>query len=354
VIGLVQVGSQSMADRYTYLPAVGLFFALTWAISDAARTRTIRITLAAASALVLVACGLGSLRQLAYWRDTETLLRHALAVTSRNFVAWHNLGICLCDLGRLEEGAECFQEAADLNPLFQPAWHALGCARLQQQKFAEAIPDFETVLRIDPNFAEAHSSLALALARSGQPEAALEEYRRALAIDPSLSAARFAAAGLLVDLGKLPEAVAELQAVLRSDPESAEAHFRLANILSRQGEQGQAVEHYRAGLLRAKDAPEPLNNLAWILATSIHPELRNGAEAVELAERACKLTDYQVPVLVGTLAAAYAEADRFAAAAAMARKARELALQAQDPDLAAKNAQLLELYRAGKPYHETR
>ena len=126
----------------------------------------------------------------------------------------------------------------------------------------------------------------------------------------------------------------------------------LAGVLSAQGRTREAIAHYRAALQTRPDLPEALNNLAWILAANADPQVRNGPEAVALAERACQLTDSKQALLVGTLAAAYAEAGRFAEAVTAAEKAALLAEQSRQPELAARNRQLLALYRAGKPFHE--
>jgi Flp pilus assembly protein TadD len=135
-------------------------------------------------------------------------------------------------------------------------------------------------------------------------------------------------------------------------PDSAAAHYQLASVLARRGDTQQAVQHYRAALQVLPDFPEALNNLAWILAAEPTDSLRNGAEAIKLAERACVLTAYGEPLMIGTLGAAYAESGRFAEAVAMAEKARALAEQLHEPELAAKNLMLLGLYRSGQPYRE--
>jgi tetratricopeptide (TPR) repeat protein len=113
-----------------------------------------------------------------------------------------------------------------------------------------------------------------------------------------------------------------------------------------------AIDYYHKTIQAQPDMIEALNNLAWLLAANHDSAVRNGTEAVKLAERACKLNDYKTPVLVGTLAAAYAEAGRFGDAVTTAEKARELALAAGQKETADRNGELLELYRAGRPYHE--
>ena len=147
----------------------------------------------------------------------------------------------------------------------------------------------------------------------------------------------------------MDDAIAQFAEWLRANPDDSDAHCRLAGLLHGQRRTREAIQHYRAALKSQPDLPEALNNLAWILAANPEPAVRNGPEAVALAERACQLTPYQRAVMVGTLAAAYAEAGRFAEAVTTAEKAVRLAEQARQPELAARNRELLELYRAGKP-----
>jgi tetratricopeptide (TPR) repeat protein len=118
--------------------------------------------------------------------------------------------------------------------------------------------------------------------------------------------------------------------------------------LEQQGRMKKAVQHYRAALDSMPDYPVVLNNLAWILAANPRPELRNGPEAVRLATRAVELTGHQEPIILGTLAAAYAEAGQFAKAIETAEAARKLALEIGLPEVAVRNEKLLELYRAGR------
>jgi Flp pilus assembly protein TadD len=143
-----------------------------------------------------------------------------------------------------------------------------------------------------------------------------------------------------------------LQEAVRLDTTNAMAHCQLAAALGAQQQTAEAAAHYTEALRLQPDLAEALNNLAWIRAAHPQAEFRNGAEAVRLAERACKVAEYKEPVLVGTLAAAYAEAGRFEEAVATARKARELALAAGQEALAEENQKLLELFTARQPYRE--
>jgi Flp pilus assembly protein TadD len=149
------------------------------------------------------------------------------------------------------------------------------------------------------------------------------------------------------------QAAAQFQEAARLQPTNAVAHYQLALLYQGRKETRQAIESYRRALQVQPDLVEALNNLAWILATHPDAALRNGPEAVRLAERACRLTRDQQAFFVGTLAAAYAEAGRFTEAIAAAEKAIRLAQAAGQKEVQQKNQQLLELYRAGRAYHES-
>jgi protein O-mannosyl-transferase len=285
MIGIVQAGDQAMADRFAYVPLIGLFIMVAWGGADLAAGRGGRdIGMKAASVLALVACVLLTSRQLPHWQNTVALFRHALAVTPDNAIARLVLG-----------------------------------AGLQSQ---------------------------------GQKEQALAEYRAAVALEPSVTRAYYNMAVLLQTQGKWAEAAEQHELFLRGNPAHYDSHFYLAEILQRLDRGKEAVSHLREALRIKPDAVEALNNLAWALATSHDSEVRNGAEAVRLAERACELTRYETIMLVGTLAAAYAEAGRFADAVTAAEQACALASKANDSALLGKNQELLQLYRAGRPYHE--
>ncbi len=323
VIGLVQVGEQAMADRYTYIPLIGLFIAATWEVSEAAnefdsrrrkeaRTQgaapSIRSEparedgqpragedagaprlglpgLAVLSVLVLTVCVVLTRRQLHYWHDTITLFEHAVQVTADN--------------------------------------------------------------------ASAEFSLGVGLEKQGQAAKAMVHYRAAVAINPRDNQCHYNMGQLLRKQGHWPQAAEQYLAVLRLSPNDLPSHLNLAQVLTRLGQSKEAAGHFEAALRLDPDSTEALNNLAWLLATSANVDIRDGGRAVELAERACALTRFQQTAMLGTLAAAYAEAGRFGDAVATAQQACSLASGAGDEALLKKNQQLLELYRAGKPYHET-
>lgn len=177
-------------------------------------------------------------------------------------------------------------------------------------------------------------------------------FAHALQVTTNNVTAHFNLGIALAEEGKAEEALTHLRSALQLKPNFAEVHGMIGRTLAAQGKWSEAVASYREALHWKPDLPEALNNLAWILATHPDPQLRNGAEATALAERACELTRRKKAVMLGTLAAAYAEASRFPEAIKTAENARQLALSSGETNLAARNQELLELYRKGQPYHE--
>ncbi len=216
----------------------------------------------------------------------------------------------------------------------------------------EVVSACEQGLRVDPFNPTLHQALAVAAAEMGDVTNAVLQLRLALALRPNWPEARSALAFALVSLGQPDEAAAQYEQAIQEKPDDPNLHYLYATTLALQGKEREVADQYRQVLALQPDRVEALNNLAWILATHPGDGLRNGAEAVRLAERACELSQHREPVLLGTLAAAYAEAGRFAEAIKTAEKARDLAAAAGLKDVAEKNTQLLALYRAGKPYHE--
>jgi Flp pilus assembly protein TadD len=287
VIGLVQVGLQSMADRYTYLPMIGLFLAITWTAANVPpvnRRPSIVIPRAVLALAILALCAVLTSAQARLWKDSETLYRHTLAVAPRNPVIHLNLGSAL----------------------------------LQQGRAPEAADQFAAALSLEPRYADALSDWGFALVLQGKVDQGIAKYRQALALNPRL----------------------------------AQTHYDLGQALLAQRKRLEAIEEFQTALQINPDWPPALNDLAWLKATDADPQARDGTLAVQLAERACRVTAFEYPMFIGTLAAAYAETGRFADAVAAAEKASALATRLGNAALATRNQQLLELYRNHHPYHE--
>ena len=328
VIGIVQVGLQSHADRYTYLPEIGLYLALIWLTADLTAAlrygRQVAGALAVAVIVILSAC---SWKQVGYWKDSETLWRHALAVTQNNDLAQANLGMVLAEGTRIEEGIEHLQSAlavrsGPVHPHYALSLALIHCdlgyALARQGKLVDAAMHLRTAVELQPDYPDAHYNLATTLAQQGDAREAIGEFRRTLELRPA----------------------------------DAEAHTSLANLLVREGFISEGMAQYEAALQWTPGAVLPLNNLAWILSASPNAPIRNGAKAVELAERAVQLSDNKVAIYLRTLAAAYAEAGRFEPALQVARRGLRLVEAENNPEGTRVFQNDMELYRAGSPLRD--
>jgi protein O-mannosyl-transferase len=319
VIGLVQVGRQAMADRYTYLPQIGLGIAVAWGAAELTRDwPRRRWACGVASALIVTALMACAWRQTEYWRDSVTLWKHTLECTERNPAARANLGAAMSSLKQYEEAVEQLREALVIDQKCLPAQYNLG----------------------------------LALFHLHQPNAAIEHYRKALELDDKLAQAHYRLAEALLETGKRDEAIAEFRKALHLEPDNANACYNVAVILEQKGEKAAALKAYRQTLALQPNDVTFLDQLAWILATCPDPSLRNGQEAVQLAERAVELTNGNVALVYGTLAAAYAEAGRFREAVAASQRAIALALEKGDKQSAAIFGIQMKFYQGGTPYRE--
>ena len=203
VIGVVQVGLQAMADRYAYLPSIGLFIALVWGVADwAASARNWRLIAAGLGTAAVLICGVDSRYQLGFWRDNITLFEHVVAVSPKdNCLGYFYLGISHAELGELDEAVRCLNLALDANPRFVLAQSRLGNVLLVQQKYAEAQPHLEAVVKSRPDNAVAHVTLGLALAGQEKYAAAQTEFDAARRLSPNDPAIQQVAAG---NAAKLP------------------------------------------------------------------------------------------------------------------------------------------------------
>jgi len=280
--------------------------------------------------------------------------RKAILINPNYPDAQYNLGIALAALGRLDEAIANYRKAIELNPNFSEAFDNLGVALMDQDRFADAIENIHRAIQINPNNFEAQYNLGVALAAQGRFAEAIESYRKAIELNPNFSDALDNLGISLATQGRLDEAIENYHKAIRINPRRPETFFHLGMALSQMGRTREAVVQYREALRLNPNLAGALNNLAWVLAASHDDGLRDGREAVQLAQRACQLTQYRQPLFIGTLAAAYAEARRFDDAIAAAQETIALAQKNGEPDLLRKNQELLELYRAHKAYHETR
>jgi tetratricopeptide (TPR) repeat protein len=350
VIGLIQVGAQAMADRYTYIPLIGLFIVLAWGGWEWAARWPRRNLLAGGAALVVVAVlAVGTRVQLQYWRTGRALLEHSLEAGGGAAVIHGNLGVILAEERSLEEAKRHFLEALRLEPDYVRARFGLVGVLAREGKMDEAD---RAVQGLWPGWeAEARRQLGEAFLQQTNVDAAIAEFLAAAKVQPTNAPIREKLALTLARAGRTTEASEQFAALVRLRPD-AQAHYYLALSLHAAGKPDQAVEEYRQALQLRPDWPEALNDLAWLLATDPRAEVRRPEEAVQLAERASALSGYREARFLGTLDAAYAGAGRFAEAITTGEEARKLALAAGDQAVADAAATRLELYRAGRPYYQ--
>ncbi len=353
VIGLVQVGGQAMADRYSYIPSIGLFAATCWGIYDILHSwRYSQFALVALTTFVLSAFASQAGRQLQYWRDGGTVFLRALAVTPNNYIAHATYGSFLLNQHHLKQArAEC-EMAVKLRPDYPSGRLFLGNTLYLQGDLEDAAREMAVVRQIDPHSSDACRLLGEILMARKLPAEAAGQFGAELQLDPGNPGAHCRLGKALAAQGKLDGARAEFREAIGLVFEYPDAHYQLALALETQRKTAEAISHYRTALKFKPNYPEALNNLAWILAADSAAQNRDGPEAVELAARACKITAEKEPLLLGTLAAAYAEAGQFDKAVATAQKAHDLAKTQGNENLAARNLELRDIYRNHRAYHE--
>lgn len=483
VVGLVQVGDQAWADRYTYLPLIGPFIALVWGAAELLAdmqshklipsgeemdTRGAQASACstqgsyprsnsksggnqeflqakacapslgrtgpvgnlrygvAQTAIAVIALSLGAVLvgvtslQIRYWRNTRALFERALQVTPRNARALAVLGSLLAKEGKIQEAKELYRQALAYRPddpeahffmgvalahenrfdealaeYNQALWFKpleaktrlfMGVALAKQNKFDQAAAQYRAVLALEPDSATAHNDLARVLHSQGRSQEAMEHYAAALKVDPNLAQAHNNLGVLLLQSGRTDEGAVQLREAVRLNPTDTESHYNLALALNQQqkwsdaaeilsrleptrsqdpnlqnqlalalarlGKTRDAMSHYAKALLLRQDFPEALEGLAWLLSTDPHPEIRNGGQAVVMAERACELTGRKEPSALMTLAAAYAEEGRYSEAVTAGQDALALAEAAGRNDIVVKCRAIASAAKAGKAWRE--
>lgn len=455
VIGIVQVGSQAHADRYTYLPQIGLYIALTWTLADLCAGWRQRNLGFSSMAMAIVAVLISFSRvQASYWQNSECLWAHALVCTPDNVTAENNFGNALLDSGKINEAivhlqkalqimpnhAEAhynmgnalfrkgdvsgaivqYREALQAKPNDEKTHYNLGIALLQQGDITEAINEFQAALQImpddivvlnnlanaefqkgdisqavtdyrralqiAPNDAEVNYNYGVALAQThdlagaiagfekslrvrpgnlpamnnlgnvlflkGDLDAAIDEFQRVLQIKSDDANARYGLGFAMLQQGNLDGAITNFQETLRIKPNWAEAHYNLGNALIGKGETEEAMAHYEKAIEIEPDYSDAQNNLAWLLATSPEGSLRDGNKAVKLARHANQITGGHDLDILGTLAAAYAEAGKFSDAVQSAQKAIALAQATGQQNQVSQLNKELERYESKLPFRD--
>ena len=318
VIGLVQVGDQAMADRYTYFPLIGIFIAVAFLADDCARRFVfLKMPFAIGAVFILAACLFLTERQLRFWRDSESLFTHAL-------------------------------EAADDNAL---ARLNLGAALEEKNESALALAQYQKALKLDPQRPEIYNNIGRLLEGEGRPQEALPYCREAVRLDPESALSHNGLGIVLLDLGRFDEAAQEFAESGRLDANYAPPHFEMGRALLKQGRDADATPEFREALRLEPENFQMLIYISRVLASDENPQARNGTEALALADSAVKMNGNAVAL--DTLAIAFAENGRFDEAVETGQQALALAGTSGSKDDAANIRRRLELYRKRQPWRES-
>jgi tetratricopeptide (TPR) repeat protein len=288
VIGLVQVGSQAYADRYTYIPYIGIFIMLAWGLPEIlSGWRYRKIALGMTASMTLIAVGTVAYRYTSVWNNSITLFSHAIEVTHNNAVAHNNLGGSYLDLKRYQDAMESLNQAIRINPGLTEAYANLGLVYERLGRWQEAIENYKQAISIKPNWAEAHCRLGAAYGKISSYQDALEMYKRAVEIDPALAEAHNGFGAAYLDLGRYQDALESCKHAIRIKPDYADAYYNLGQAFLGLGRYDEALvafnraikinpyfaeAHYKIGFVYSKLGRSQEEIDSYKRAISIKPD----------------------------------------------------------------------------------
>jgi len=279
-------------------------------------------------------------------------LQDAIAINPEYAEAHNNLGYALASQGRLDEAMQHYRQAIESDPKYAHAYNNFGQTLAMQGNFDEAIADFSKAVELDPAYASAEGNLGHALLSKDHPDEAIPHLRKAVELAPKSAEFSNYLGQALGEKGQTDEAITNLERALQLSPSMVEARYYLGVALVTKGRRAEGLAHWRQALLKEPDNVQVLNEIAWVLATAPEAALRNGSEAVSLAEHAARLTSEREPVVLGTLAAAYAETGRYGQAIETEQRAADLAARQGNAPLAASLNQRLTLFERKTPIRQ--
>ena len=267
VIGIVQVGEQAMADRYMYIPMIGILIAIVWGLSESIKNKKYKLL----PILVIIPLLTGlTWAQLSHWKSSATLFKHAISVTeneSPSFViAYNNLGHALASEHRYKEAVEQFRQAIKINPYYSKAHNNLGYSLSELKRFDEAMEHYQHAINIETGYAEAYNNLANALGQKRNLKESVAYYNEAIRFKSDYAEAYFNLGVLLNRLGKNEEAILQFHKALKIKPDFISAHNHLGSLLGQRGDFQGAIEHYRQAITFDPEFAKAHNNLGSTLA----------------------------------------------------------------------------------------
>ena len=383
VIGIVQVGYQAMSDRYTYLPSIGLFIIAAFGAAEIVdRWPNRKVTFGTLTVLILFGMLICTRRQVKHWQNNFTLFEHALKVTKNNAVMHNNLGTAYSKRWKLDEAISHYQEALQIEPAYALVHKNLGVVFNTQKNYSGAIIHLQKAISLEPDLNDAYYYLAKAFQSQGRLNEAVKYYRMALKLDND-KVRVFNNLGVVLNLqgrtkeaiesfyqalqlnddharthnnmavtlesqGMLDEAIAHYRKAVQLQEDYTKAHNNLGRALEVQGKFSEALEHFRNAAYLNPNWPEPLVEMAKILAVHPDPNLRDINQAIGLAARASELTEYQDIAVLEVLASTYAAGRQFDQAAKTAETALKIASDANDDESTERIRKQVQFYQNQK------
>jgi tetratricopeptide (TPR) repeat protein len=354
VIGIVQVGAQTKADRYTYLPLIGIFLMVTWGMAEFLKNwRYRKVTWAGAASAIMAGCWLATFFQAQYWKNSIALFQRALAVSPKNnFLAHHNLGHALSLQGNQSEAIAHFKEAMRIYPNYPVAQYNWANSLGYEGKVDEAIVHYREALKLNPDYEQAYYNLGKALALKGNLDEAKANFQNALRCKPDYSEAMTVLGNLLLLQGQREEGMQWLFGGVQADPDNPEGHYSLASELARRKRFAEAMREFRAAIKLQPRYGAALNDLAWLLLTVDDSSIRNVPEGLRLSRKACQQTNFNDPLYLDTLAVGCSEAGDFDQAIVQSKRALEIAQRQNDHALSRQLESHLALFVEHRAYRE--
>jgi tetratricopeptide (TPR) repeat protein len=246
VIGIVQVGLQGFADRYTYIPYIGLFIMIAWGLPELlSKWPQRKIALGLSMVIVLTILGICTYQQVSYWNNSFTLFSHAIKVTQNNYIAYNNLGV-VCDVtGRYQEAIENYKQAVKINPDYSEAYYNLGLACGKLGRRQEEVDAYKQAIRIKPDYAKAYCNLGVACDALDRRQEAIEAYKQAIRIKPDYAAAYLNLGVTYYRLGRYKDAVEPYKQAIKIQPDFVVAHYNLGVAYFVLGDKNSALEEYK-------------------------------------------------------------------------------------------------------------
>ena len=262
VIGLIQAGDQALADRYMYIPSIGFFVLIIWGVYEmTSRWKEQTMVLSIAGTVTAFLCISTTSQQLGYWKDSETLFRHALDVTTDNYVADNNLAVVLEARGEFDEAMSRLQEAIRLKPYDVPAIFNLGNVYYATVQYDEAISEYRDALRLDPNNPDIHLNLGNAFFKKKQFDDAIAQYQEVVRLDPGNALAHNNLGEMLAKKGQTDDAISQYLEAIGLKPDYAQAYNNLGYLLQNVGRIQDAIGQYQQALRINPDYALARNNL---------------------------------------------------------------------------------------------